>query len=93
MAKRKDALFAASKAICYLHEAIDALQIEDLVYTTGEIICHPCVHSCVPDEVEISIDVRHKDAESLQKAENGQGVPVQYSRRGIVIRYTGIKNW
>ena len=70
MAKRKDALFAASKAICYLHEAIDALQIEDLVYTTGEIICHPCVHSCVPDEVEISIDVRHKDAESLQKAEN-----------------------
>lgn len=69
MKKRKDALYAAGRAICYLHEKIDALGIEDIVYTTGEIICHPCVHSCVPDYVELSIDVRHENPECLKKIE------------------------
>lgn len=47
MPKRRDALYAASKALCYLHEKIDALD--------------------VPDYVDFSIDVRHKDAEVLDK--------------------------
>ena len=67
MPKRRDALFAASKALCYLHEEIDKLEIPELVYTTGEIVCHPCVHTCVPDYVDFSIDVRHKDPEALKK--------------------------
>ena len=67
MPKRRDALFAASKALCYLHEEIDKLNIPELVYTTGEIVCHPCVHTCVPDYVDFSIDVRHKDPEALEK--------------------------
>ena len=41
MEKRKDALWAASKAICYLHESIDALNIPDLVYTI-----HVYIHVC-----------------------------------------------
>ena len=45
MPKRQDALFAAAKALCYLHEEIDKLGDKDLVYTTGEIVCHPCVHT------------------------------------------------
>lgn len=69
MEKRKDALFAASQAICYLHEEIDKLNIPGLVYTTGEIICHPCIHTCVPDYVDISIDARYEDAKELKRVE------------------------
>lgn len=58
-----DALYAAAEALCYLHTEIDKLNIPELVYTTGEIVCHPCV----PDYVDFSIDVRHKDAEALEK--------------------------
>jgi len=67
MPKRRDALFAASQALCFLHEKIDALGYSDLVYTTGEIKCHPNVHTCVPDEVDFSIDVRHESAEVREK--------------------------
>ena len=45
MPKRRDAFFAASQALCYLHEEIDKLGYSDLVYTTGEVVCHPCVHT------------------------------------------------
>ncbi|CAM3524555.1 Allantoate amidohydrolase [Vibrio aerogenes CECT 7868] len=65
MPKRRDALYAASQALCYLHDEIDELGYSDLVYTTGEIECHPNVHTCVPDEVDFCIDVRHESAEVL----------------------------
>ncbi|HOA41983.1 MAG TPA: Zn-dependent hydrolase [Bacillota bacterium] len=61
MHKRKDALYAAAQALCYLHEEIDKLGRPELVYTTGEILCHPCVHTVIPDFVEFSLDVRHED--------------------------------
>lgn len=67
MPKRRDALYACSQAICYLHDEIDKLGYTDLVYTTGEIMLHPCVHTCVPDFVDISIDARIEDAAKLQK--------------------------
>lgn len=67
MPKRRDALYAASQAICYLHDEIDKLGYADLVYTTGEIECHPNVHTCVPDEVDFCIDVRHGSSEVLDK--------------------------
>lgn len=67
MPKRRDALYAAAQALCYLHSEIDSLGIDELVYTTGEIVCHPCVHTCVPDYVDFSIDVRHKDPDSLNR--------------------------
>lgn len=67
MPKRRDALYAASQAICYLHGEIDKLGYADLVYTTGEIECHPNVHTCVPDEVDFCIDVRHGSSEVLDK--------------------------
>ncbi len=70
MAKRQDALFAASQAICHLHEKIDALGHPELVYTTGEIVCHPCVHTCVPDYVDFCIDCRHESAEVRDKVLN-----------------------
>ena len=63
MNKRQDALFAASQVICYLHEEIDKLGHPELVYTTGEIVCHPNVHTCVPDYVDFCIDCRHESAE------------------------------
>lgn len=67
MPKRKDAFLAASQALCYLHEEIDKLGYSDLVYTTGEVVCHPCVHTCVPDFFDFSFDARHEDPKVLDK--------------------------
>ena len=67
MPKRKDAFFAAAKALSYLHEKIDALEIENLVYTTGEVVCHPNINTCVPDYFDFSFDVRHEDSRQLDK--------------------------
>lgn len=67
MPKRKDAFYAAAQALCYIHEEIDKLEIPDLVYTTGEVVCHPCVHTCVPDYFDFSIDARHEDPKVLEK--------------------------
>ena len=67
MEYRQDALFAAAQALCYLHEEIDKLGYPELVYTTGEIVAHPCVHTVIPDYVDFSIDVRHENPEILQK--------------------------
>ncbi len=67
MNKRKDALYAASLALVELHEKVDALKRPELVYTTGEIVCHPDVHTCVPDYVNFSLDVRHEDPKVLEK--------------------------
>ena len=67
MPKRKDAFLAASQALCYLHEEIDKLGYTDLVYTTGEVVCHPCVHTCVPDFFDFSFDARHEDPKVLEK--------------------------
>jgi N-carbamoyl-L-amino-acid hydrolase len=61
MHKRQDALHAAAQALCYLHEEIDKLNRPELVYTTGEILCHPNVHTVIPDLIDFSIDVRHED--------------------------------
>ncbi len=66
MNKRKDALYAASQALIYLHDEIDKLNRPELVYTTGEILCHPCVHTVIPDFVEFSLDVRHEDPKVLE---------------------------
>jgi N-carbamoyl-L-amino-acid hydrolase len=67
MPKRRDAFLAASQALCYLHEEIDKLGYSDLVYTTGEVVCHPCVHTCVPDFFDFSFDARHEDPTVLEK--------------------------
>jgi N-carbamoyl-L-amino-acid hydrolase len=70
MAKRKDALYAAAQALCYLHEEIDKLGRPELVYTTGEIVCHPCVHTVIPDFVDFSIDCRHEDPKVREQVLN-----------------------
>jgi len=67
MHKRQDALFAAAKGLCFLHDEIDKLGRPELVYTTGEILCHPNVHTVIPDLVDFSIDVRHEDPAVLQQ--------------------------
>jgi len=67
MPKRKDAFYAASQALIYLHEEIDKLGYPELVYTTGEIICHPGIHTCVPDYFDFSFDSRHEDPAVLEK--------------------------
>jgi N-carbamoyl-L-amino-acid hydrolase len=67
MSFRRDALLAAADAIKYLHTELDKLA-KDIVYTTGELILHPNVHTVIPDFVEFSLDVRHWDPAILEKA-------------------------
>lgn len=66
MPYRRDALLAAASAIKYLHAELDKLD-SDLVYTTGEILCHPCIHTVIPDFVDFSLDARHKDPEVIKQ--------------------------
>lgn len=65
---RKDALYAAAQLLIKLHEELDKLD-PALVYTTGEIICKPCVHTVIPNHVDFSIDARHEDPEVVKKVE------------------------
>lgn len=67
MKYRHDALYAAANVLIYLHQELDKLA-PDLVYTTGEIILHPNVHTVIPDYVEFSLDIRHKDPQIIKKA-------------------------
>lgn len=66
MSYRQDALFAAANTLQYLHDELDKLDPE-LVYTTGEIYCHPNVHTVIPDYVEFSIDARHENPKVIQQ--------------------------
>ena len=50
----------------YLHTELDKLDPE-LVYTTGEILCHPDVHTVIPDYVEFSLDARHEDPRVIEQ--------------------------
>lgn len=66
MKYRQDALYAAAQVLTYLHNELDKLDPE-LVYTTGEIKCHPCVHTVIPDFVDFSIDARHEDPKVIEQ--------------------------
>lgn len=66
MSYRLDALYAAAQLLIYLHRELDKLD-PALVYTTGEIKCHPNVHTVIPDEVDFSLDARHEDPEVIKQ--------------------------
>jgi len=61
---RKDALRAASKTIMDLWEKLGALDSK-LVFTTGQILCKPNVHTIVPNYVKFTLDSRHQDMDVL----------------------------
>ena len=80
MKYRKDALFAAAQALQYLHNELDKLT-PDLVYTTGEILCHPNVHTVIPDYVDFSIDARHEDPEVIKQVVNViENLPKEFAK-------------
>jgi len=66
MSFRRDALYAAAQVLIHLHKELDQLD-PALVYTTGEIKCHPCVHTVIPDEVDFCIDARHENPEVIKQ--------------------------
>lgn len=66
MPYRRDALLAAASAIKYFHDRLDKLD-GNLVYTTGNIICHPNIHTVIPDHVDFSLDARHKNPEVIKQ--------------------------
>lgn len=63
---RKDALFAATKVIGYLHEEFDKLDSK-LVYTTGRITASPNIHTVIPEIVKFTLDARHQDPEVIKQ--------------------------
>lgn len=66
MKYRKDALYAATKTIQYLHDELDKLDSK-LVYTTGKISAHPNIHTVIPDIVKFTLDARHQDPEVIKQ--------------------------
>lgn len=69
MKYRQDALYAAAQILIHLHNELDKLDSE-LVYTTGEIKCTPCVHTVIPEFVDFSLDARHEDPEVIEQVFN-----------------------
>ncbi|MDR3305262.1 MAG: Zn-dependent hydrolase, partial [Clostridiales Family XIII bacterium] len=63
---RKDALRAASRVILDLWDKLGAIA-DDLVFTTGEIVCRPNIHTVVPNYVKFSLDSRHRDPEIIKQ--------------------------
>ena len=77
---RQDALYAAAQALIYLHNELDKLT-PDLVYTTGEIVCHPCIHTVIPDYVDFSLDARHEDPKVIaQVVEILKNMPKEFAK-------------
>lgn len=66
MKYRQDALYASSKVLLHLHEELDKLDPE-LVYTTGEHVLTPNVHTVIPEFVDFSIDARHEDPKVIEQ--------------------------
>jgi len=66
MKYRKDALYAATKTIQYLHDELDKLDSK-LVYTTGKISAYPNIHTVIPDLVKFTLDARHQDPEVINQ--------------------------
>lgn len=80
MKYRKDALYAAAKVIDYLHTELDKLD-DGLVYTTGQIICHPNVHTVIPDYIEFSLDARHENPKVIEEVVNViKSIPVEVAK-------------
>ena len=68
MQYRQDSLYATSRLIRHLHNELDQLD-PALVYTTGEIECHPNIHTVIPDLIDFSLDSRHVDPEVIGQVE------------------------
>lgn len=86
MPYRQDALHAAAQALLYLHNELDKLD-SALVYTTGEIVCHPCVHTVIPDYVDFSLDARHESSEVIaQVVDIIKNIPKEFAKCRIEVQ-------
>jgi N-carbamoyl-L-amino-acid hydrolase len=86
MPYRRDALLAAADAIKYLHTELDKLD-KNLVYTTGELVVHPCVHTVIPDYVEFSLDARHRDPAVIKQVVKViKGIPKKLDKCAVTYR-------
>ncbi len=66
MKYRKDALYAATKVIQYIHNELDKLD-DKLVYTTGRMNVHPNIHTIIPDNVKFTLDARHQNPKVIEE--------------------------
>jgi len=92
MPYRRDALLAAASALKYLHAELDKLD-SNLVYTTGEILCHPCVHTVIPDFVDFSLDARHQNSEVIkQVVEIIKNMPKEFDKCEVKYQVAWARN-
>lgn len=66
MKYRRDALYAATKVIQYIHDELDKLEGK-LVYTTGRMNVSPNIHTIIPDNVKFTLDARHQDPKVVEQ--------------------------
>ena len=64
------------------HEEFDKLDLE-LVYTTGEIVLHPDVHTVIPDFARTSVD------QKVQKNGMLMGLPIPMAICAFILPLTG----
>ena len=64
------------------HEEFDKLDLE-LVYTTGEIVLHPDVHTVIPDFARTSVD------QKAQKNGMRMGLPIPMAICAFILPLTG----
>lgn len=65
MELRKDALGAAAEAVLAVEQL--GREVEGLVATVGQLEVRPGASNVIPAEVELSLDVRHPDSQTLAK--------------------------
>ena len=92
MPMRKDALYAMTAVIQYLHDELDKLD-PTLVYTTGEFSGAPNVHTVIPEYVRITLDARHRDPAVIkQVVEIIKSMPPEFHRCPISFREQWARN-
>jgi beta-ureidopropionase / N-carbamoyl-L-amino-acid hydrolase len=92
MHMRKDALYAMTAVIQYLHDELDKLD-SSLVYTTGEFSGAPNVHTVIPDNVRITLDARHQDPEVIkQVVEVIKAIPAEIHGCSVTYREQWARN-
>lgn len=70
MDMRKDALFTANNTITKIHQNLDSLHDDELVYTIGRMNVSPNIHTVIPHKVVFSLEARHKSPDLIKQVEN-----------------------
>ncbi|WCK53983.1 Zn-dependent hydrolase [Aneurinibacillus sp. Ricciae_BoGa-3] len=88
MDMRKDALFTANNLITEIRKRLSGLDSE-LVYTIGRVSVLPNIHTVIPNQVNFSLEARHKNPDTIRLVEEIiQGLPQSEMKEGCEVKTT-----